>query len=121
MKKATIPPGFATAGGPFRIPGQGPRLILDRSRLRTVIDTSAFSDLTAPAKELGRPVYPSGEGTFRHPSEVVKGLGLGYEGERKLEQKLRDWAIEPDIISFGDLLLAGSGRWRRITSICGTS
>jgi len=107
MRKAIIPPGFATAGGPARIPGQGPRLILDRSRLRTVIDTSAFSELTAPPKELGRPVYPGGEGLFRDPSEVVKGLGLGYEGERKLEQKLRDWATEPDIISFRRSLIGG--------------
>jgi len=82
------------------VPGQGPKLVVPlRHTQRFVTDTSALSALTGPAVPRSGPTYP-GDVEIRHPSEVARGLGLGYDESRALELAVREWVAAPDPISF---------------------
>jgi hypothetical protein len=83
------------------IPGQGPKLIVSVRRSTPFrIEASGLAELTRPAVERQDPVIPSGEFEFRSPGEVPRGLGLGYDAERALENAVRQWIAEPDIVRF---------------------
>jgi hypothetical protein len=82
----------------YSIPGQGANLILGR-RMAPRIDTSAFSRLTQPA-QLPLDMSATYQMPIRHPSEVVKGLGLSYEAERDLREEIGAWMKAPDPIAF---------------------
>lgn len=99
MRKSIFNPGFNTVGS-IRTPGQGPQLLLPRDRLRVRFDQSGMSELTRPPKDIGRPVFPSGEHVCRRLEDVYEGLGFVYEDQRRLKQKLQEWQNEPDILSF---------------------
>jgi hypothetical protein len=62
---------------------------------------SALSQLTKPAKPLKEPTIPgSSADIIRSPQDVIRGLGLGVDEQRKLEVELRDWAKSENVLAF---------------------
>jgi len=93
-------PGISDAVGDIRIPGQAPKLLLDRRRLRVVNDMSGITQLTKPPESLNEPVYPSSTHTFRDPAEVMQGLPLAADTARDFELKLRELVNEGSVVQF---------------------
>lgn len=105
MKKSLVMAGIGAAVGSFRIPGQGPRLILQK-RPRMQYDTSSLSRLTEPAKPLEGPVIP-GDTTdiVRTPADITRGIAMDLNDRRRFEQKMQELGQEPNMITFRKRLI----------------
>ena len=102
---ALFAPGLDFVGGP-RIPGQAPKLLLDRKYLRMQTDMSGINQLTKPAVPLDGPVYPGANDVIRSPADVTRGLGLDAYAQGKLEHRLQRLVQGSSLIEYRKSLVS---------------